>query len=351
MKVYFDVTCLMPERVSGIGVYARELFSALKLQLATVKPVYKLSRVLKPSSIEKHIGASGKPFLGFLESFSDASIMHGPDFRLLSYSSRFKKIVTIHDLAVFHDGFNSESFRLSGQKATREVINKGNPDIIVADTQVIADEIRDYFPEFRERVRYIPAGCDHFLKNQNGFERKTQKAPYFLYAGHLEARKNILGIVKGFERVAQSYPEARLLLVGKDGFRSDEIRAYIQSSSAKRSIELKGFVSYDELQTLYASATAFLFPSFYEGFGFPVLEAMSLGCPVITSNYGAMSELAGSAALLVDPKSPEEIGAAMVKLLEDSSVVAQLMESGGERWKQYTWERCASQFIDLYKNL
>ena len=96
---------------------------------------------------------------------------------------------------------------------------------------------------------------------------------------------------------------------------------------------------------------AFVFPSFYEGFGFPILEAMSLGCPVITSNCGAMAELAGDAALLVDPYKPEQIGEAMGRLLKNPSLIEQLMTSGDKRFRHFTWEKCAQNFVNLYKTL
>lgn len=349
MKVYFDVTSLMPERLSGIGVYTRELFLALKTQKADIEPVTKLSRVLKQSAVQKHIKQKERSFLGVIESLKGPSIIQGPDFKLLSHSSRFKKIVTIHDLAVFHKGFNDEKFREQGQRATRQVLEKGQPDIVIADTHVIADEIREHFPEFCDRVRCISPGCDHLVGASP--KKQTQKAPYFLYAGHLETRKNVIGIVKAFEHIASKHKDARLVLVGKDGYQADDIRRSIESSDAKQAIELKGFVSDKELQSLYASATAFVFPSFYEGFGFPILEAMSLGCPVITSDRGAMAELAGDAALLVDPYNHEHIAAAMESLLTEPTLVEKLMSAGEQRFPKFTWQQSAESFLALYSQL
>lgn len=341
----------MPQKISGIGVYARELFGALKKQNLDIEPVTRLSRILKSSAVEQHLGQSARPFWGTAESLKGRSIIQGPDFRLLSNSKRFAKIVTIHDLAVFHKGFNSESFREQGQKATRDVLYNGNPDVVIADTEVIANEIREHFPELRDRVKCIAPGSDHFLKAQRDIGRSSKKSPYFLYAGHLETRKNILGIVKGFEIVARENVGVRLVLVGKDGFQADDIRKYISESSAREFIDFRGFVTDGELHALYTSATAFVFPSFYEGFGFPILEAMSLGCPVITSNCGAMAELAGDAALLVDPHSPEHIADAMGRLLKDRSLVEQLMSAGDKRFRHFTWEKCAQTFVNLYKIL
>lgn len=338
----------MPERLSGIGVYTRELYKALVGKGADIVPVTKLSRAFKPSYVENHIGTTSRPFLGAIESLRRPAILQGPDFRLLSYSPRFKKIVTIHDLAVFHPGFNAESFREKGQHATLEVIYKGKPDIIVADTMFVAGELSEKFPEYAERVKCIPAGSDHFIGGSVNTSSAAQKKPYFLYAGHLETRKNIIGIVKGFEYVAQRHPYARLYLVGKDGFETERIRKVVEASPARKAIELRGFIATDELRTLYSEASAFVFPSFYEGFGFPILEAMSLGCPVITSDRGAMSELAGDAALLVAPENHEQIGAAMELLLTDPEIARSYVLKGMQRCRLFTWENSAAAFVDLY---
>lgn len=350
MKIHFDVTCLMPKRISGIGVYARELYGALKAEKVDIEPVTKLSRIFKPSAVLDHIKEKERTFWGPLEALKGTSIIQGPDFRLLSNSTKFFKIVTIHDLAVFHKDFNEEAFRHHGQRKTKEVLYKGQPDVIVADTEIIAEEIREFFPDFASRVVCIPPGSDHLLKHQKSIDRPSKKSPYFLFAGHLETRKNVLGVVKAFEILERKHVGIRLVLVGKDGYQGEEIRKYISTSSAKKAIDVKGYVDETELRALYTHATAFVFPSYYEGFGFPILEAMSLGCPVITSNGGAMGEVAGTAALLVDPNEVEEISHAMERLLEDSKLARKLMDLGEYRFRDYSWKKCADGFLKLYKS-
>lgn len=350
MRVFFDVTCLMPKRISGIGVYARELYKALKLESVKVTPVYKLSRILKTSFIQDHIGIKGRPCLGRLESVLGKAIIQGPDFRLLTNSNKFFKVVTIHDLAVFHDGFNDTKFRENGQQATRRVLEWGQPDVVVADTENIANEIREFFPKFSERVVCVPPGADHFSNAELFADRTDSSERFFLYAGHLEARKNVMGIIKAFELLISRKIDARLVLVGKDGFQGDAIRNYIASSFARNSIEIRGYVEEFELKKLYRNASGFVFPSFYEGFGFPILEAMSLGCPVITSDYGAMSEVAGAAALLVDPNNIESIANAMDRLLQEPSLAETLQNAGRIQIQRYTWKKCAQSFLDIYNN-
>lgn len=350
MRLYFDVTCLMPKYVSGIGVYARELYEALKNQNLNIHPVTRLSRIFKPSHVHEHINLKVKSFNGFTERLSGKSIVHGPDFRLLSNSNSFFKIVTIHDLAIFHDGFNAEAFRANGQRAINEVLYKGDPHIIITNTQVIADEIRERFPEFGNRVRNIAPGANHFLNDGESIDFINKKSSYFLYAGHLEKRKNIIGIVKAFEIIAQRNKHVRLILVGKDGHQGPEIRKYISESKFSTQIDLLGFVSQARLKELYMSAAAFVFPSFYEGFGFPILEAMSLGCPVITSNFGSMAEIAENSALLVNPNDHSQIAFAMEELLSNSAISEGLIQSGNSQFRKFTWKKSAQAFAELYKN-
>jgi hypothetical protein len=164
VKIHFDVTCLMPQSVSGIGVYARELYRALKIENVNIEPVTKLSRIFKQSFVDTHISDKARTFWGPIEGLRGKSIIQGPDFRLLTNSKKFFKIVTIHDLAVFHQGFNNEKFREHGQRATQAVLNHGQPDVVIADTEFIANEIRNYFPEVAKRVLCIPPGSDHLLK-------------------------------------------------------------------------------------------------------------------------------------------------------------------------------------------
>lgn len=352
MRVILDVTCLMPQKISGIGVYVRELYRSLVAAKVDIYPVVKLSRILKPSFVENHLGSKAKPFIAPLEKLKKKSILQGPDFRLLSYSQAFFKVVTIHDLLVFHEGYTSEKNREYGQKMIPEVLYKGKPDVIVAPSYFVAEELRERFSDLSSKIKCIPHGADHFLKSSKSPKFSiSSRPPYFLYIGHLEARKNVVGIIKSFEIFAQKHSDVRLVIAGKDGFAASRIYSYISNSPFRGRIDLVGFVSDQAISDLYRGAIAFVFPSFYEGFGFPILEAMSLDCPVITSDRGAMAEIASDAAFLVDPHSEENIAAAMGGFFLNPSLRQKYIEAGKTRILEYTWQRCVESQLEVFSSL
>jgi glycosyltransferase involved in cell wall biosynthesis len=127
-----------------------------------------------------------------------------------------------------------------------------------------------------------------------------------------------------------------------------EVIKYIQNSKIKNKIIYKGYVSDEEMINLFAHATAFVYPSIYEGFGFPILEAMQLGTPVITSNIGAMKEIGESAATFFDPFNPEDIGGKIKMILQHEELRKKLIVKGYEHAKRFTWQKCVDQTIDVY---
>ncbi len=355
MRVLFDATCLIPEKLSGIGVYAKNLFLSLQAVHPDLVPVYKKSRLLKTKHISRHIGRKGSAFFETqLALSSSLTLLHGPDFRLLSSHPKIKKVVTVHDVAVFHENFNSQKFRESGQLQMNVLFEDLQPDRVIVPTETVKSEILARWQGWDDRVVAIPHGGDHLLakaEKQEGAKPLAHSFPYFLYVGHLENRKNLDGILSAFEKYCEQDTEIRLVLVGKDGFNAESFHQRIQNSKFKDRIVLKGFVTDQALATLYQQARAFLFPSFYEGFGFPILEAMALGCPVLTSNFGSMKEVAGEAALLVDPHSLESLVAGLKLLHESESQRTRLIEAGHSRVKEFTWQKTAKRVAQVYKEL
>jgi glycosyltransferase involved in cell wall biosynthesis len=354
LKLHYDVTCLMPEKISGVGVYTKNLFFGLREQGVEITPVIKWSRAMKASHVENHIGVKAKVFVPYSGVFAPAgaSVFHGPDFRLMAGTAGFKTAVTVHDLAVFHEGFNAEPFRVRGQKLVRELIEQ-RPDALVVDCDFIAEELKAKFPEISDRVHTIYLGCDHLSKNWNppSDEEIYANGGYFLFVGHIEKRKNVENVVAAFESIADKYPQVRLIIVGKDGYRGDIIRNKIKSSRHSQRIDLPGFLSKEALEKLYSGALAFLFPSFYEGFGFPPLEAMSLGCPVITSDCGTMREIAGDAALLCKPGVVESLVLRMGEIYTQPSLRRGLIARGFGRSAEFTWKRAAQGYLELYQSM
>ena len=355
MKVFFDVTCLMPEKLSGIGVYSKHLFTALARQGIDCHPVIKSSRMFKKNFVDQHIGLPSKVFWDLPRFSKQTPVLHGPDFRLLSSSSSLKKIVTIHDIAVFHQGFNDEHFRQRGQNLIRTLIKKQKPDGIIVPSQTVASELIELFPETAGRVHCVYHGADHMLLDQEGASDQSlmdsgiDDSPYFLFIGHLEKRKNLSGVIEAFEQHCEGNKDTRLLVIGKPGFGGEDLLKKMKESKVSHRIHYQGYVSSAKLAYYYKNALAFVFPSFYEGFGFPILEAMQQQCPVIASDRGTMAEIAGDAAVLVNPDRIESVADAMEQVFVNSELREQLVKKGLEQAKTFTWAQTAKATAAVYR--
>ena len=176
--------------------------------------------------------------------------------------------------------------------------------------------------------------------------------PFFLFAGVLKARKNVAGVIRAFARFHPSHPDFSLLIAGKrSGAYYESLVTLARALGAHDSVRFLGYVTDEELAYLYTEATGLVFPSFVEGFGMPVLEAMHLGAPVITSQTGALAEVAGDAALLVDPHDPDHIARAMSALADDAPLRESLRVKGRARSKQFSWAAAAVRLIEIARGL
>ncbi len=187
-----------------------------------------------------------------------------------------------------------------------------------------------------------------------GYEDKTRELelehareigamrPYLFFVGRLEKRKNIIGIIEAFDLFKEKTgAEHKLVLGGKFGYGEAEIVERIEKSAYKKDIIILGFVKDSRKWQLFKNAEIFLFPTFYEGFGLPVLEAQSQGVPVITSNTSSLPEVANGSAFLVDPTEPKFIADAMIALTQDEKMAEEMVRKGYENIKRFSWENCA----------
>ena len=179
-------------------------------------------------------------------------------------------------------------------------------------------------------------------------EHRLGDAPYVLSVGTLEPRKNHLRLIHAFERGAAAH-DAHLVLAGKHGWMWGPIVQAVQESRFQSRIHVLGAVSEQDLVALYAGASAFAYPSLYEGFGLPVLEAMAAGAPVLASNVSSLPEVAGEAAVLVDPDDERAIADALVRLLADRPFRDELARRGRERERTFTWARTAEATLASYR--
>jgi len=174
--------------------------------------------------------------------------------------------------------------------------------------------------------------------------------PFILGVGNLQPRKNLVRLLQGYARLRkQCDPPHRLVLVGQKAWRGHQVEAEITRLGLGDWVDMPGYVDGDSLVALYNAAEIFVYPSLYEGFGLPVVEAMACGTPVITSNVSSLPEVAGEAALLVDPLSVEELGVAMERLLDDSALRVALREKGLRRAQDFSWRQLAEQTVAVYR--
>ena len=195
--------------------------------------------------------------------------------------------------------------------------------------------MRNY--ELDANLRTIPNTKYQILNNR-----------FLLFIGRLEERKNIIGIIKAFEILKEKYNiPHKLILAGGQGCNYKNIKSQITSSKYRKDIILPGYVSEKEKQELLQNAEVFLFPTFYEGFGLPILEAQAAGAPVVASNNSSIPEVAGDGAILINPKKPEEISEAVWKIINDENLRKNLIERGLENVKRFSWEKCGEEVAEI----
>jgi glycosyltransferase involved in cell wall biosynthesis len=170
------------------------------------------------------------------------------------------------------------------------------------------------------------------------------KTPFLLSVGSLEPRKNLLFTLRSLELLLKE-KNLQLVLVGRNAWGTDEVSTQITRLGLQNQIVRTGYISTQQLNSLYSTAKAFIFPSLYEGFGFPILEAFSCGCPVISSDTSSIPEVAGDAALLIDPHNERQLRAAVISLFENPTLGETLRGKGLQRVTQFSWEYCARTFL------
>ena len=196
-----------------------------------------------------------------------------------------------------------------------------------------------------EKVSYLQ-DINHHFPLLDSFK------PYLLFVSNLEPRKNIGNLIKAFEYLKKHHKiEHNLIIIGQKGWRYQSILSLINKSEWKQYIHHLGYLSDKEVALFYTQADVFVYPSYYEGFGLPVLEAMSLGAPVVTSNTSSLPEVAGDAAILINPESPRELADAILAIITNSQLRNELIKKGQERSKLFSWEKTARETLAVYQSL
>ena len=339
MRVALDATYSIDPHPSGIAVYSRELLSGLagahprdsflhcyrlkKLRGAT-KPAYQNvgRRLLQPPLTTFH-----------------ADLFHALNQRVDTRSAPVV-ISTFHDLFVLTGEYSSPEFRARFSRQAQSAAQRS--DWIIAVSEFTARQVTEHLGFDRNRVQVIPHGV-----RLPQLSPSRQREKIVLFVGALQIRKNVERLIEAFETLSDEW---RLILAGApNGYGAEGIQHRIERSTCRKRIKMTGYVDAAALEDLYARATIFAFPSLAEGFGIPVLEAMAHGLAVVTSNTSALPEVAGDAAILVDPLRTDEIAGALSVLVDNEHLRNELVRKGLDRAHQFPWEKAVAKTFAVYE--
>jgi len=265
-------------------------------------------------------------------------------------------VVTVHDLAWLRFPDTVEEPRRTYYRMMVPRTLK-NASAIVTNSKATAVDVQHYYPSCHT-VTVTPFGTPSWVWEETPGKKPAPGCrPFFLFVGTLEPRKNLERIVAAYSKLlnlpseAEQGPWPALVLVGGKGWKDSNLRRLMDPLIQAGDLEVRDYCDTDSLRQLYVSAQALLFPSLHEGFGFPILEAMALGLPVITSSSGAMAEVAGQDALLVDPGKVDELTGAMEKMALSAELREHLKKLGKLRSRKWSWEKTAEETVAVYRRL
>ncbi|MBI3280571.1 MAG: glycosyltransferase family 4 protein [Acidobacteria bacterium] len=343
MPIALDATYSTGRELTGIGVYSREILFGL----AALHPEEQFVFCYRPHRFFRSLREplprnAARRVLHDRWFLSRARVFHGLNQRLPGRKLRCA-VATFHDLFVLNREYSAPEFRERFARQAKETASRA--DLIICVSAFTARQVEELLGVDRARLRVIHHGARHPVEAADSSARERM----FLHVGALQTRKNIGRVVAAFERLPE---DCRLVLAGSaSGYGAEEILARIEQSPRRAAIVLAGYVDAPTLDRLYARATALVFPSLDEGFGMPVLDAMARGLPVITSNRSALPEVAGDAALLVDPCDVNDLAGAMQSVLKNENLGAELARRGRNRAAQFSWDRAVEKTWEIYQEL
>ena len=286
-------------------------------------------------------------------------VLHVPSYRRMVWGSPCARVATIHDLAPFHVAGKYDIARmLYGRVVARRLA--GRQDEIIAISENTARDIRQFFGVADARLRVIHNGIDHErfrpadgdVARREAATRWKLTAPFFLFVSRLEhPAKNHVRLIEAFNAFKTASRSPWLLaLGGSDWHGAEKIHAAAAASPFVQDIRFLGFVPDDVLPTLYRAAGAMVYPSLFEGFGFPPIEAMACGCPVISSTRGSLAEVVADAAETVDPENVRSVSDALARLATDETRRATLVTAGLRNARRFDWAANARAVLATYES-
>jgi glycosyltransferase involved in cell wall biosynthesis len=386
-KIAIDATPLLP-RPSGIGMYVTHLIEALE---ASLPPEFELEIVYQPGLknwlrgqlyfpeyLRSHSPRRIIPlpvrlsnlfirvpelFLPIIEQrFATPAIFHGTNHTVFPFK-RSSRVMTIHDLTfVKYPEFTNTTVRAYAEQVKHCL---QWTDLVLTVSHSSKQDIVRYFGFAADRIHVTPLASrysSHYLSNQNlqgqNIAQLAQTSPYnftqpyILFVSTIEPRKNITGLITAFNYLKQTHHiEHQLVLIGQKGWRYEPIFEQIERSPYRNQIHHLSYLSDQLVALFYAKATVFVYPSHYEGFGLPVLEAMTLGAPVVATNTASLPEVAGQGAVLVPPQDDMALAEGILAVIQDGGFRDRLIQAGYHQAQSFSWQQTAQLTLNAYKQL
>lgn len=368
MRIAINCRSFLRKQYTGIGRYAYHLVKSLaeiddqnEYQLYARKGIFSFSKRtprFPARNFTPRVDWFGR---GLAEMLKDIDVCHFPSPGPLDAPDAAKVIVTVHDVIfkAFPQGHTQGTID-AGERQFEQIRQRATK--VICCSQNTVDDLNRYFQIPAERVALIYPGVDKEIfsclsKDEDGLAakviaRKGVEQPFILSVGTIEPRKNLANSLRAFHALrGQKGFSGKLVVIGMEGWLYDDLAALIEKLGLRRQIVFLGYLPDRELRYFYNKAEAFIFPSLYEGFGFPVLEAFCCGVPVVTSNVSSCPEVAGDAALTVDPNDPEDIADAVNRIVSDRDLRESLREKGLKRAEHFDFRKTAQETLRVYEEV
>lgn len=368
MRIAINCRSFLKRQYAGIGRYAFNLVKSLseldgenEYWLYVQKKYFDFKRQVPrvtARNFEVKIDWLGR---GIASALKSVDIYHSPSPDFIHMEPPTKVIVTIHDLVykTYPEGHTQQARDTTDEQLGRIV---AQADKLICCSNNTIQDLCKYFPVDTKKISLVYQGVDNNIfyplnpkelaAAKKLLERKGVKGPFILFVGTIEPRKNLQNLLLALSELKlKSNYKGKLVVVGMKGWMIEGLDQVIRNLSLQNDIIFPGYVTDEELRHFYNLTDLFIFPSFYEGFGFPIVEAFSCGAAVITSNISSCPEIAGDSAMLVNPYNPEDIANAMAKVLDDKLLRECLQQKGLKRAKDFSFQKTAEETLAVYKEV
>lgn len=370
MRIGIDAACFL-EPKSGVAEYTINLVRGLAelrdmefiMSCNSVRGLDSLpdlgqarARIVSRRLPRKLLSLLGGRMVSLERLMGTMDLFHSPNYHV-PVVRRAKLVVTVHDLVVAK--FPQFQFAARNFEISRALSSLGRADCVIAVSESTKKDLIEFLGLPESRIAVIYNGCNpQFSPDIDEatisltLAKYGVRRPFILNVGTIEPRKNQARLIEAFQLLChQEAKEHSLVIVGRPGWSYDGVFARVRELGLSDRLVFTGHVPDGDLPPLVKAADLFVFPSLYEGFGFPPLEAMASGTPVVTSDVSSLPEVVGKAAILVDPHDVISIAAGMKLLLEDETLREQLINEGLQRAKLFSWQETAAETLRVYDNL